>query len=630
MRRCLSARARFRDAALGVLAIAASGCQGCHGCSCRSDHPYVPYAIESEASVPAVGEPSAATVSAATPDGGRTAFLADPATLAPPGLNRWELDDVVLQAPDGHVFVSALVRGVDSAGNKDVFAVVHAQDSSDSQLVYYLGRPKAGPLREASTFSPPPGLLHETGCAPSSRLVGIGKRSALFEVGAPCPQHETIGPDRWVALVRGGTEPKVLLGIAIADPPGSQSLSVDADTSDRDGDGLEDVALRVTIEGGGAPLEPGPRVAMTFVWLDRQAGLSRDVAATESAFASLAGAASARAARAKDAPNVPAFVAQVRALWRSACADGGAPRVTGVTGTGAIHCAAARALEDLGLAEVRAYVTTGDALRAALALDRAQRPPASRTGSRASDAERWLAQLAPITTARSLRAIAAVPLVATGHAPSWGSLVFEPSGKLLVRTRAGVVRVDPDAGDESSAEAASDWKTALISPDGSARWIEAYDPCDGLPIHATFASTNGDDLRDVPLAVAPPLGDRCMGSHGAPARVLPVAWGSGGIEAIVDGEPVLVSPDLAHSSPLAAPLGQPVSAGAPRSPDGKVLIITTASGLLVQNAAHRRLYRGPQLDGTYGEQRDCTVTNDGAHAACVHAGKAWVGTWDAL
>src|SRR5262249_54941863 len=156
---------------------------------------------------------------------------------APPGLTRWELKDVVLQAPDGRVFASALVRDVDGDGNKDAFAVVRAQDSSDTQLVYYLGRVNAGPLREVSTFSPPPGLLHETGCAPASRLVGVGKRSALFELGAPGPQHETIGPDRWAAIIRGGADPKALLGIAIADPPGSQSLSVDADTTDRDGDG---------------------------------------------------------------------------------------------------------------------------------------------------------------------------------------------------------------------------------------------------------------------------------------------------------------------------------------------------------------------------------------------------------
>jgi hypothetical protein len=554
--------------------------------------------------------------------------------LAPAGLAHWALGDIVLQAPDGHVFVSALMRDADSDGMKDVFAVVRAEDGNDpvsqDKLVYYRGRPGADALREASTFLPPPGLLQNHGCPPAGRLVGVGKQYALFELGAPCPQHATVGPNRWVALVRGGGEPQVRLAVTITDPPGAQSLSVGADTADRDGDGLEDVALRVTIEGGGAPLEPGPRVAMTFAWLDRQAGLSRDVAATESAFGALATNASARAARAKDAPNVPGFVAQVRALWRAACADGGAPRVTGVTGTGAITCAAGRALEELGLAEVRAYVTTGDSLRAALALDRAQRPPASRTGSRESEAERWLGQLAPVATARALRAVAAVPIAASGHAPAWGSLAFEPGGKLLVRTRAGVVRVDPDAGDESSADGVADWKTALISPDGAARWIETYDPCDGLPVHATFASTNGDDLHDVALPIAPSLGDRCMGSRGAPARVLPVAWGPGGIEAIVEGEPVLISPDLARASALATPLGQPVSAGAPRSPDGKVLIVATGAGLIVQNAAHRRLYRAPQLDGTYGEQRECAVTNDGVHAACVHAGKAWVGTWEGL
>jgi hypothetical protein len=342
----------------------------------------------------------------------------------------------------------------------------------------------------------------------------------------------------------------------------------------------------------------------------------------------LATTAAARAVRAKEAPGVRGFVEQVRTLWRSACADGSAPRVVGIAGTGAITCGAARALEELGLAEVRAYVTMGDSLRAALALDRAERPPAARTGARASEAQRWISQLAPIASARAVRAVAAVPIVSSGHEPAWGSLAFEPSGKLLVRTRAGVVRVDPDAGDEAAADGVRDWKPAVMSPDGTMRWIEAYDPCDGLALHATFAPTGGDDLHDVALPIAAPLSDRCVGSRGAPARALPVAWGPGGIEAIVEGEPVLVSVDLVHGTPLAAFLGQPVTPGAPRSPDGRSLVVPTGSGLLVQGASGARLFRAPALDGTYGDQRDCTVSNDATRVACVRAGRVWVGLWD--
>jgi hypothetical protein len=136
-------------------------------------------------------------------------------------------------------------------------------------------------------------------------------------------------------------------------------------------------------------------------------------------------------------------------------------------------------------------------------------------------------------------------------------------------------------------------------------------------------------MRDVALPVAPSLGDRCSGSRGAPARALAVAWGPGGLEALVEGQPLLVVPEASRASVLAAFPDAPSARGAPRSPDGKVLVVSTSVGLLVRGASRSRLLRAAELDGTWAEQRDCAVSNDGTHVACVRAGKAWVGAWDA-
>jgi hypothetical protein len=250
---------------------------------------------------------------------------------------------------------------------------------------------------------------------------------------------------------------------------------------------------------------------------------------------------------------------------------------------------------------------------------------ATLTAARAAEAEKWLTQAAPVANARAVRAIAAVPAVATGHEPAWGALAFEASGKLLVRTRAGVVRVDPDAGDEASADAIA-WRPAVTSPDGATHWIEAYDPCDGFALRSSFAS--GDDLRDVPLPVAPPPGVRCAGARGAPSWTLPLAWTGGGLEAIVDGVPLLVGADLGRASPLASFLDTPGPAGSPLSPDGKTIVVPTHVGLVERSAARTRLLRGSALSGTFDDQRDCTVSNDGNHVACVRAGRAWVGAWE--
>jgi hypothetical protein len=608
-----------------VLALVASGCH-----ACGDGHPYVPYAIDMpEAGADLPGDAATGPVpSVPSMEAGRAPFSGEAATPAPPGTTHWPVEGITLDAPQGTVFVSAIVRDFDGDGANDAFAIVRAPEGNDpGALAFYRG---TGATPGApTTFAPPATLARDPSCSPIDQIVLVRGRSVLVELGSRCPEHPSSGPVRWIAVVNGAPAARVVLAATIADPPGAPALSVDADVSDRDGDGRDDVALRVSLEGGGPPLEPGPRVSATFVWLDRSAGLSRDASATESSLASLGSTAAARAVRLTEAPAVPSYVAQARALWRAACADEGSPRMTAVAGTAAIACGAGRALEELGLAEVRAYTTMADPLRAALALDRAERPPATRTASRAHEAEGWIAQLAPVAKARVVRQVAGVPMVAHGREPTWGALAFEASGKLLVRTRAGVVRVDPDQGDEAAATDVSDWKAAVTSPDGSMHWIETYDPCDGLPLRATFETASGDDVRDLALPVVPRLGGRCAGSRGAPAHALAVAWGPGGLEAIVEEQPLLVAPDLTHASALATFLDQPSTPGAPRSPDGKTYVVPTGAGLVVRGPGRARLLRATELDRTYGEQHDCTVSNDATHVACVRGGKAWVGAWDA-
>jgi hypothetical protein len=607
-------------AQLPLLAIVASDCHGCR------DHPYVPYTIDAPGlSASASAEAGPPPSSTAQLDAGRSSFSGEPAAFAPAGLAHWSTDGLTLEAPPGMVFVSSLVRDFDGDGANDAFAIVRPPDANDpGELVLFRGSSLGTPI----PFAPPRDLVRDASCTPVDRLVLVGPRAVLVELGVQCPQHAPIGPLRWVAVLEGAPSPRPMLGLTIADPVGAPVLSVDAEVTDRDNDGRDDVALRVSLEGGGAPLEPGPRVSATFAWLDRPAGLSRDASATESSFASLGATANARAMRSAEASSVPGYVAQARALWRATCANGGSPRLVPATGTSAIPCGGGRPLEELGLAEVHAYVTMGDSLRACLAFDRAERAPATQTKSRVKDAQGWIAQVAPVATARTVRSVSAVPATTHGHESQWGALAFESSGKLLVRTRAGVVRVDPDQGDEAAANDITDWKSSVTSPDGAFRWIETYDPCDGLPLRATFAPSSGDDMRDLALPVVPPLGGRCAGSRGAPARALAVAWGAGGLEAIVEGRPVLVAPDLSHASALATFLDQAVTMGAPRSPDGKTYVVPTSAGLVVRGPGKARLLRASELEGTYADQHDCVVSNDATHVACARAGKAWVGTWE--
>ncbi len=605
------------------------------GCSkCGKGHPYVPYSIDEAGPKPVASiDPALPTDTA---DAG--AFVEQPAEVAPPNVSEWRLDGMTLRAPPEMVLALAAVKDLDGDGFKDAVALVRSLSSERTQLVLYKGT-TAG-TAAAVVVGDAPLLTIDPSCAknpspppPRLRLAIVGKRSALVEVGSGCPPQSAKDPARWLAVAAIDARPRLAFELFITDPPTAPELTFEADGSDRDGDGLDDVTLRATLTGGAPPFEPGPKTSTILRWFDRPAGMSRDADEPDASLRALASGAVARAGRAKDAPNVPIQVRQIRALYSALCAEGGAPRITRAQGSGTISCGPSRGLEEAGLAEVRAYATTGDVLRAVSAFDRAQRAPATKTPARTTEAQGWITQAAPVAaTPSTMRAVSAVPQIDRGKAPAWGALAFDAGGKLLVRTLAGVVRVDPTQGDEAEAADVSTWKMHVASPDGSLRWIETYSACDGVALHATFAPTGDADPKDIALPIAPAFSGRCTSAKGESVHAIPIAWGAGGLEAIVAGEPVLFSADLARASALASLLEQPGPQGSPRSPNGKALAVPTSQGIVVRviggTSPKPRLLRAKELEGGYGDLRDCTVSDDGVRVACVRGGRAFVGIWE--
>jgi hypothetical protein len=602
-----------------LLAAAEAGCKGCH-----EDHPYVPYTIALDAA-PGAPAPDAQAEVEPERDGG--AFAERAGQAAPSGATHWSLSGFELDAPQGMVFEVGVTG--DFGAGPAAFAVVRgaATPEEPGALVFY----------KASGARPDVVVRVATGagrCAASRRLVQV-PGGVVAELGLGCPAAASKDPSRLLIAASAGKDgARVKLAVGIVDPPAAPTLGVSVDLADRDGDGVADVGVRVTLEGGDAPFEPAPRASAVVRWLDRPAGLSRDPDEPDASLRVLAAQANVRAASAKTAASVPPLVRQIRALFGALCAEGGAPRllrarplVDKVVFEGpAAACGPSRGLEEAGLAAVRAAATEGNVVLALAALERAQRAPATRTPTRAADAVGWIEKLAPpAIAAEAPRAIAAVPDGERGRKPAWGPLAFEGSGKLLVRTAVGVVRVDPATGDETDAADVRRWPLSVTSPDGARSLLEVYDACDGVALHATLLHGEGDVL-DVPLPVSPTGAARCGSARGEPAPTVPIAWGAQGLELLVLGEPLLVS-DASRASALRAPLAQPVTLGAPRSPNGASLAVPSALGLLVRGP-RTRLLRARELDGTWAEQHGCVVSDDGARAACVRAGRAWVGRWD--
>lgn len=594
----------------------------CSGC--KKDHPYVPYAVGDAPSASASG----ATDPGVAPAGDAGALAVESARVAPPGSTTWRVDGLELVAPEASELVSAIVRDFDGDGQKDALAIVRrpappekAAEVGPAQIVHYAGNAKgAGPPVIVATAPHP---RTDAVCTPLARLERIGPRSALAEVGATCTRGAS---SRSLWVVRLAKSPSVSYGLAIADPPAAPKLSIDVDAADRDNDGLDDVALRVTVEGGSAPFEPGPKLTTKIAFFDRPAGPSRDAEEPEASLRAIAAQATAKAGKVKDSLTVTPLVQQMRALYRAVCVEGGAPRLLDPEGNkGAITCGPSKPLEEAGVAEVRSFVFQADALRAIASAEVAQLAPATKTAARTAELKKLIDDVAPPTSPlRTKTLTVSVPSGRPAH-PEWGPLAFEPSGKLLVRTSSGVQRVDVETGEATAADTPA-WPAQVLSPDGKSRWLEAYHACEGVALRGTFVPVGEGEMRDVLLPIAPPLGTRCAGGRGEAASTAPLVWSARGLEAIVAGVPVLIRPEASTALVQASPTGEMPPLGSPRSPGGRSFALATRDGVLVKGARALRV-KSPDLE-PYDDLRACTTTDDASHVACAKRAKVVLLTLD--
>ncbi len=644
--------AHFLSSVVAVLGVGLTfGASGA-GCKCERDKPYVPYSIDDRPDAAlkagvAWGRGSSLDAADAQADAAPLALAITRATAASRTL---VVEGMSLVAPPGQTFVGGASYDWDGDGAKDAAVVLKADVSSAAASLYSLAVYRGGKEQTPSVLAASPPLApcgREREADPERALPLVmtrrGKSSLVIEVGSTCPHRS---PSRWLVIVATeGKSPRARFSVGIADPPGAHPLIVDADAVERDGDGIDDVVLRASLEGAAAPFEPGPKVTAALVWLDRTAGLSRDPAEPEASFRAFTGSLSGRATRAKEAALVPVAVRQLRHLAHAVCAEGGSARLVQLAGATLPACAGSKALEEAGLAEARSHATLGDALRASLAFDRAQRPPSTKTPARIKETQAAIEKLAPVLQASSVRTLAVVPDEPTRDVPSYGPLAFEGDGRLLIKTRAGVVRADPVHGDEADA-GRPPWSLA-IGGDGRPVFAMALSACDGVAIRALFnrgdASSGagagagaGVSAGELLLPIVPPLSERCVVPRGEPAAVLPLAWGPSGLEAVVSGEPVLIASDATKASLLASPLDAAGHPGSAKSPDGQTVVVPTSLGLVVRSARARtaaqdsgaRLLRAKELDGAYGELRHCAVSNDARRVACLRAKRVIAGIWE--
>lgn len=616
---------------VGGLALAA-GCSG----SCGKSTPYVPFLEDAGPLAPRDGDVAAAD--AALDGGSKTGFQKIQSTLAPSGAVRFALEGLGFEAPSGSAIVAALARDVDGDGQKDVVAWTQPTAGGGGELRFYKGNGTAllpGRAVTGTTAGTDVALPAPCVAKPSpTMLVLVGPHSVALDLRPTC--GEGAPTQRRFVFAAFAPSPSIRWSARIAEPPAGWTFAIDVDANDIDGDGIDDPELKLALEGGGPPWEPGDRVEARLPYWDRPAGLSRNRKFPEASFQSIAQQALGRSAK-KGAPLAAlALVRRLRILHGAICAEGGAPWLE-IGGERGVGCAASKALEDAGLAEIKASLASNDLLVALATRERLAASSVARTKKTRDEIDKLLDGGAAVAWGSAKEPKVPPHTASTKGAPSWGALAFESSGKLLVRTGTGVFRIDPTTMDEREADDAASWPWEVALPGKDARLSSVLDPCDAPHISARVA---GHDVPTgvalLPLPMLPPMTpSRCVGG-GSTFPAVPVAWGPSGLYTLVAHEPVLIPATVVTESgarvtgtiPVPnAPVQGAFVQGAPRSPNGAWLVVPTRFGLLRRDdsAGGASSYvRVKELEGLYPSLRECAIADGGGRLACVRENKVVV------
>jgi hypothetical protein len=352
-------------------------------------------------------------------------------------------------------------------------------------------------------------------------------------------------------------------------------------------------------------------VRARFVWLQRAAGLSRDMAEPRASFAALTEP-SSEGTDPVAASEVVANAATARRMFASLCAESATPRIFLDDGA-ALDCGdLSGPFEALTNAEIDAALSGGRVGDGFAALERHAWYVGGSGASLEAFSKRQLTKLEKKAVRR--RVIKLVPLRARARAvepaPHYSPLGFHSDGSLLVLTNEGVVRAAPDGRFEYDASEEVDaWPTVVASPVGEQLVGVAF-PCDRSEVVWLRTAADGSPLDPLPTRLVAPRPGSCGSSRFIPPSVSPAAWSG--------TEPsAYVGATWLGAAAKQPPLGSAVS------PNGRYGIVATRWGLLVSSEDRTALwvFDDPTMSARLS---DCVVSSNAQAAACLLGGQAMV------
>jgi hypothetical protein len=569
-----------------ALPLALLGCDGC-----QKEKPYTPFGVTS-ALPPAEESGTAPPAPSAKVEPGKFAA----ALVAPPGSRKLRLGELTLDAPARYVFDRAVVLG-EGATLQAVAWVKADADARDVAPGMLMAYAPGGPARQLMTL---PGFVPiAPGCVHATRLVQTGQASVLVDTAATCPAGQMARvPVEAVSIVAPASEKPEILTLRLAAPAPGELLSVEGDSSDRDGDGREDIKLVFTLTG-----PEGAKASATLAFLDRAAGVSRDASEPRTSLGL-----AAKAILAKASPAASAEVDAMRRLLATLCAEAATPRVFDAEGS-PIRCDdLGGVIDSLARAEVLSRLAAKDALGAASVLARSdwylKKLSADAEKSITKELTKRLLAVSPTATALTAR-----PKTVKG--PHWSPLWFEQDGALLVQTESGVVRASRDGTSETAADpdgGTPAWPLDVTDASGK-RLTGSLCACDASEVQLNVTDAAGAPQPALPTRLLSPRPGGCKGRFSCPDPQ-PIATSP-------EGFSVLISGALSEPKKMGKALPSPGSA---RSPDGAWLVATTPLGLVVTGQA-QELWKLPEAPVDARRAQDCVVANDRAAVACVADGK---------
>jgi hypothetical protein len=525
--------------------------------------------------------------------------------IAPSRAFEWRVAERDLAAPSGMLFRLALVGGVRGGSDRDVlaWAVGTPDHPSIGELWLY---PESGEPR--LILSAPTFLPTGPGCSHGARLTHAGPSTVALDIEATCsgpllPR----APERSVTLLAPLRSPPVIVGFRLAAAARDERLEMEITAADRDGDGRDDVEMGLRFGTSEAA-----DVRARFAWLQRAAGLSRDMAEPRASFAALAELEGSRASSGTGSEDIALGAATVRRMFGSLCAESATPRIFLDDGA-ALDCGdLSGPFQALTSAEIAAALAHGQIVEAFAALERHGWYSSGSAASLEAFSKQQLAKLKERVVRR--RVVKLVPLKAQPRAvepgPHYGPLSFHPDGSLLVLTGDGLVRAAPDGRFEYEASDELDgWATVVASASGEQLAGIAF-PCERSEVVWLRTAADGSPLEPLPTRLVAPRPGNCGSTPFLPPNVSPIGW--------LGAEPSA----FVGASRIGAAVSNPPP-GSALSPNGRYGVVATRWGLLVASEARTTLW---VFDDASLPSRlsDCVVSNNAESAACLLSGRAHV------